>query len=419
MSASWRYRTQVVTLAIWRRLPKWARSCANHALTPRAQRRAGAAELATVLAKSQRASVLCLPIIDWGRRVQRPQHLLGGLARHGWPVLYVGKELGRGRTPLLGRLAPGVVSVTLPGGSGSSVYRGVPRADEVDRWTTVLDELLRERLDRRDAVVFVEWPYWTPLALTLRNRFGWRVVYDCLDEHSAHPASDPAVVALEAELVARADVVLASSRLLLDRCRATARRCELLPNACEFDHFATPPATLPGTRIGRPVIGYFGAIAEWFAPALLEHAARSEPTWQFVLIGMNSGADLGRLGGLRNVHLLGELPYRDLPGWLHRFDVATIPFAVTPLTLATNPVKLFEYFAAGKPVVATALPEIVAFEPLCYPATTPQEFTAQLHAALTEQDPAKKRARIAVARANTWETRIGVLERVLSGITEG
>jgi glycosyltransferase involved in cell wall biosynthesis len=122
---------------------------------------------------------------------------------------------------------------------------------------------------------------------------------------------------------------------------------------------------------------------------------------------------------LPNVHLLGELPYATLPRWLHRFDVATIPFRLTPLTLATNPVKLFEYFAAGKPVVATALPEIEPYRHLCYLVDKPEDFAAQIEAALAERDPGLVAARVEVARANTWDARVVHLEALIIEVLAG
>ena len=87
------------------------------------------------------------------------------------------------------------------------------------------------------------------------------------------------------------------------------------------------------------MIGYYGAIASWFNASLIGHAARAHPEWSFVLAGRTTGADLSAIEGLANVHLLGELPYATLPGLLHQFDVATIPFQLNDLILATNPVK--------------------------------------------------------------------------------
>jgi glycosyltransferase involved in cell wall biosynthesis len=413
MSASWRYRLQVLTLSLWRRLPGWLRVSAARLLAAAWHSPRLSAGPETVLETCpRRPAVICLPIIDWHMRVQRPQHLLGGLARRGWPVVYVGKDFGRSAAGNTTSLEPGVVSLSLPGGPGASIYRGAPTPADVEGWLAVF-ERVRAREELEHAVVVVQWPYWTPLAVALRERWRWPVVYDCLDEHSAHPSADRTVVEVEGELVAVADLVVVSSAVLRARWAGRASGCELLPNACEFERFHHPPGNLAGRRLHGPVVGYYGALAEWFAPELLELAARRHPEWHVVLIGLNSGAALGSLARLRNAHLLGELRYAELPRWLHRFDAATIPFRVTPLTLATNPVKLFEYFAAGKPVVATALPEIEPYRHLCHLARGPEEFVAQLEAALAERDPERAAARVEIARANTWDVRVARLEVML------
>jgi glycosyltransferase involved in cell wall biosynthesis len=88
-------------------------------------------------------------------------------------------------------------------------------------------------------------------------------------------------------------------------------------------------------------------------------AARAYPDWDFVLIGSSHGCDISEAQRLPNVRFLGEMPYAVLPDYVHGFDVCIIPFLIFDLTIHTNPVKLYEYLAAGKPVVGTAMPEIM------------------------------------------------------------
>ena len=359
-------------------------------------------------------AVLCLPAIDWELRFQRPQQLLSRLALAGHPVLYLRTDFGRGSA--LGPfepLAPNVRGLRLPGPDALSLYAAPPDSALVAGWVDLLEAATRAE-GLAECVVLVQAPFWAGLALALRERLGWRVVYDCLDDHAGFASNAPGVLAGEEALIAQSDLVLVTARRLEARCAPLARRCLRLPNAADVDHFVE--AAPQSTALPRPVIGYYGALAEWFAADWVAAAAKAHPEWSFVLIGLNSGVDLRALERLRNVHLLGERPYADLPAWLHAFDAAMIPFRVTVLTEATDPVKFYEYLAAGKPVVATALPELAPHAALHYPAASAEQFVRQLEAAVAERDPAQRAARATFARANAWPARVAALKEAISAL---
>jgi hypothetical protein len=108
---------------------------------------------------------------------------------------------------------------------------------------------------------------------------------------------------------------------------------------------------------------------------------------------------------LNNVQLLGERPYGELPGHLARFDVTIIPFKLLDLIVCTNPVKLYEYMAAGKPVVASAMPEVVAATDLIYIAGEQEDFVRQIERALIEDSPDLRGQRISWAQDHGWNLR--------------
>ncbi|WP_409273447.1 glycosyltransferase [Neobacillus sp. SCS-31] len=143
-------------------------------------------------------------------------------------------------------------------------------------------------------------------------------------------------------------------------------RCALVSNGVDYEHFhgvpknGSPPVLVDGLHLGeKPVIGYFGALANWVDYALLEKLAFSRRDWQLVLIGLDYDGSIknSRLLSMPNVHYLGTVRYEELPGYAHRFNVSMIPFLVNEVTIATSPIKLFEYMAVGKPIVSTNLPE--------------------------------------------------------------
>ena len=220
-------------------------------------------------------------------------------------------------------------------------------------------------------------------------------------------------LAQEAELIRSADAVAASSLALLEKVQPSARRSVLVPNGCDPEHFANASVHPEITCLAKPVIGYFGAIAHWFEPDFVKAAATAFPAASIVLIGSATNENRRALAGLHNVHWLGERDYTVLPQFLAGFDVCLLPFRRLPLTLATNPVKLFEYFSAGKPVVSTRLPEVEPFAGLAYLADTPAEFVAGIEAALT--DPPELRAqRRQIALSCDWTERAESLMSALA-----
>ena len=148
-----------------------------------------------------------------------------------------------------------------------------------------------------------------------------------------------------------------------------------------------------------------GAIAEWTDIELLIHAARQLPETDFVLVGEVMRIDVSELATLPNVHMIGEVPYSKLPHYLHAFDVCVLPYRICEYALASDPVKVWEYMSAGKPLVAVRFPEIERLKQLITLASTPSEFVDGLRRGIEENDPELRQCRIAYARENTWQRR--------------
>jgi len=356
-------------------------------------------------------------VIEWNFLFQRPQQLACQFAGNGHRVFYVGPSFAdpaeEGKTaPMITRVRSNVYAVHLPGPSSFSVYRDRLEGKALELCTAVFQTLQQEQ-DIIDAISFVQLPFWRPLAERLRNEFGWKVVYDCLDRHSGFSTNGPAMLAEEATLVRTSDLVVTTARVLYEECSASNPRCVLVPNATDFDHFGVfvGPTPLWLEHLQRPVIGYHGAIAEWFDTALVGQMARMRPQWSFVLVGGTFTADLRPLEGLSNVHLTGEQPYKMLPAYLHSFDACLIPFRQLPLTEATNPVKFYEYLSAGKPVVSVPLPELQPFEAdgLIYLADDASTFITQIERAIAENSVDRVSSRMRFAKRETWTERYHVL----------
>jgi len=210
------------------------------------------------------------------------------------------------------------------------------------------------------------------------------------------------------EAVHDADAVLVSSLVLADHIpRSRGPVIELL-NACDVTHFAgqaEPPAwlrALPGPRIG-----YVGSIdRRAFDAQFVATVAAAHPEWTFVLAGPAEEGVAAAFEELPNVHLPGRIDYEALPGLLGAFDVCLIPYRVGELIDYVQPKKLFEYLAAGKPVVVTAMPALAGLAVPHRCAAAPESFALAIAAALHEGSaPADCELRRHSVRHHTWEAR--------------
>lgn len=385
------------------------------------QARARLDVVAQAVARNSERLVLAFPIINWDFRWQRPQHIVSGLRDHGYAACYLSMNLDPlGRKFVSGAEAAGALGVDvldkdifqirLQSRDPINVYANVLSGEDLDNLVTSLTQLIRHA---KPASIhyLVQFPGWWPVAQRLKEALGGTVVFDCMDDHAGFFTNSADAIKMEQQLIEAADLVVASSLLLQDRCHVLNPRTVQIKNGTEFEHFAQPKRNGQLDKCAdRPIVGYYGAISDWFDMGLLAHCARTKPEWNFVLIGSTMGADLEPVQGLANVHLLGEKPYAELPGYLAYFDVCTIPFKIVPLTLATNPVKFYEYLSAGKPVVSIDLPELAIYSDDCYLAHNGKEFVAQLEAAMAQKDdPEKIARRIALAKDNSWDARVAAL----------
>ena len=348
--------------------------------------------------------ILVWPVIDWHFRFQRPQQLARQLAARGHRVCYLSTTFEPAAAPgfsILESPAPNVVLVklSLPG-SHPSIYKQRLIDQQRELLSAAVHELVvKASLD--NLVAIVDLPFWRPLVEAIP---GCLMVYDCMDHHAGFSTNSPWMIEEETRLLKQADLVVTTSAGLSEIVGQTAKNL-LIRNAGEVAYFGETPAR-PAYSSQRPVAGYLGAIADWFDIGLVTAAANRFPDWDFVLVGSTDYCDVAGAEKLANVKLIGEVPYDQAAAWVHSFDVAMIPFKLTELTRCTNPVKIYEYLAAGKPVVATALPEVKLMAEVAHVADTHEEFMELLDTAMAERgDDALAARRRQWAAAHDWGNR--------------
>jgi glycosyltransferase involved in cell wall biosynthesis len=249
------------------------------------------------------------------------------------------------------------------------------------------------------------------------------VVYECRDDYSHRPRDGARTLELERRelrMLQRADLVLASSKSLHAKVSALHRNAHFMPNGVDFDLFsggAEQPATVPPDLAGipRPRIGYVGSIWPPLDFDLVDYLAASEPGWSFVLIGPSRGVPRA-ITSRPNVHFLGAKPYQQLPRYLHGIDVATLPRACNAHTDAMNPLKLWEYMAAGRPVVSTPLKEARILEDVVHIADDYESFRLCIHRVLTGDDTGRIARGVRLASRHSWLRTTRAAVRALSEV---
>ena len=233
-------------------------------------------------------------------------------------------------------------------------------------------------------------------------------VYRLSDDTAAFPDTPSSYGSLEEEMMRRVDCVVATAASLAERAARFCRRVLLLPNGVDLARFRPPgaPARDPGASRRRLV--YVGALDSWFDGALVERMARRFPEAEILLAGPLRGA--APWASRENIRLLGPVPPEEVPALLRGCDVGIIPFVDSALTRAIHPVKLYEYCAAGLPVVAANLDEIRRIGSPARLASSDEEWFAAIGEALEAPDPAGS---IAFAAQHDWSARFAQLAAFL------
>lgn len=259
--------------------------------------------------------------------------------------------------------------------------------------------------------VLVEFPLpeYLVLARELQQR-GALIVYDLMDEWSSGLGGTWYSSGIEDRLIATSDLLVATSlelKEVLER-RAPGRSVLLLPNAVNLELFDSSrtyprPSDLP---THRPIIGYVGSMyGQWFREDLVLEVARRYPEASVVVVGDHRQRFRDPP---ENLYTLGLKPHTQIPAYVANFDVCLIPFDPVPLIQATSPLKVFEYLALGKPVVATSMRELQAL-PNVYIAANDAEFVGKINHALRDAISSNNGELAAFVRKHCWKARIDSL----------
>jgi glycosyltransferase involved in cell wall biosynthesis len=386
-------------------------------------------------------SIVCLSSQDW--HVDLPtnrQQIMRAAARRGHRVLFVetGSFIGTHLLRLLRHPRRSLArrlfgrEAVAPGINVVKAVNALPWGHRFGLASTVNMRLTRARLGRELGRLPRPVVYWIydPCALGAIEP-GAFAVYDCVDDYAEQAGHDSArralVAAADAKAAELARVVFATTDPLYTKHRERNPQTHLVPNVGDFDHFSG--AAEPGAAarevgsLRRPVLGFAGNLVTVKVDFdLLEELARAHPEWTILLVGpvrADARPAVERLGRLPNVCLTGPKAYDELPSYLASFDVALIPYLENAYTRSCFPLKLYEYLAAGKPVVVSGLPHLGGREPDVVVVDGAEELARAVEAALEANTAEDRERRSALAAGNTWETRtdrlLGLVHEQLGG----
>jgi UDP-galactopyranose mutase len=347
--------------------------------------------------------LICFSHLRWGFVFQRPNHLMVRFARN-QRTFFVEEprfdpELTEPRMDVVREPGGPFVCVPwLPEGTPQAAIEGIQRK--------LVQRLVRERSIHPQVLWF-----YTPMMLPLADGLDAPlVIYDCMDELSAFDGAPPELVEREAKLFRRADLVLTGGHSLYQAKRNEHHSVHAFPSSVDAEHFAQArmPRPDPDDMAGvpRPRLGFFGVIDERMDLELVAGIADARPDWHIVMVGPVVKIDPDSLPQRPNIHWLGGKKYQDLPGYLASWDVAIMPFARNRSTEFISPTKTLEYLAAGKPVVSTAIRDVVhpyGVEGLARIADDVEGFVAAALAALTEDPAPRREAADAFVARTSWD----------------
>jgi glycosyltransferase involved in cell wall biosynthesis len=362
---------------------------------------------------SRLPDLVCLSHLRWNFVFQRPQHLMTRFARER-RVFFI-------EEPHLGPGAPRL-ELTQPHPGVHVVVPHLTETDDEDTRIAAQAALIDRMLDDHAVGDFVLW-YYTPMALAFTDHLRpVATVYDCMDELSGFAGAPPALRALEAQLMRRADLVTTGGHSLYEAKRTLHPNVHAFPSSVDVAHFARARKTTEEppdqAAVPRPRLGFFGVIDERMDVELLAGVAAARPEWQIVLVGPVVKIDPARLPRAANIQYLGSKAYDTLPAYLSGWDVALMPFARNEATRFISPTKTPEYLAAGRPVVSTSIRDVVrpyGQRGLVRIADTVDDFVAAVDAALVEDAAVRQRKADLFLRNMSWDSTWAAMKSLVDG----
>lgn len=257
----------------------------------------------------------------------------------------------------------------------------------------------------------------------LRHYEPKKIFYRCVDNLEHFQDIPISILDQERELIRNCDAVFFTSRDLIEKFSGLNKRTFYLPNGCDFDFFHSPTMEAQMVNKLQPFFDhskinvlYTGAIANWFDFEFLEVASDFKGC-HFIIIGPIRTRIPVKLKQMRNVRFLGPIPYKFMPYFAKLSDIAIIPFKVNPMTDSVNPIKLYEYCAAGLPTVVSAFKTVTEMKGPYFVYRRLDEVESCINSAVSAiSNQAFVLSLFEFAKQNSWSARLCEIKSVINEV---
>ncbi|MGI4803626.1 MAG: glycosyltransferase family 1 protein [Janthinobacterium lividum] len=349
------------------------------------------------------ANLLCLSHLRWDFVYQRPQHLLTRFSEM-FNTYFLEEPMHDAKEEAYLNISKRLPNlwVVVP-----HIQPGLSKAEE----KLVMKQLMDNFMENEDGEDFLFW-YYTPMALSFTEQLNpGLIVYDCMDELSLFKNAPVELKELERKLMAKSDVVFTGGQSLYEAKKHQHANIHAFPSSIDKSHFVkartnkVQPADQANTS--NPKLGFYGVIDERFDIELIRAIADVRPTWEFMLIGPVVKINRDHLPKNKNIHYLGQKSYEQLPTYLSGWDVALIPFMLNDSTKFISPTKTPEYLSAGKPVVSTAIRDVInpyGKNKLVHIGATAEDFIEAIEYELSHKNDKQWLGKVdAFLNKNSWD----------------
>ena len=371
---------------------------------------------------TERSPIIVHCHLRWDFVWQRPQQIFSRLAAH-HRILFLEEPLREGGEAQL--------RITEPQANVVRVVPVLPAhfAASTEAQCSAVLPMLRQALREHPLLAGhfdspVEWFYSPMTAPMMMGKFdSIRTVYDCMDELANFRFAPPDIGTRERVLMSKADVIFTGGYQLFESKSRHHNNVHFFGCGVDVEHYglarrSDTPLPPEVADLPHPVLGYFGVIDERLDYDLLSQLADAFPQGSVVMVGPHAKVDPATLPRRRNIHWLGQRTYAQLPSLVKSFDVCLMPFALNDATRYINPTKTLEYMAAGKPVVSTAVADVVHnFTPIVRVARDVDDFIAAAMLACTSPDRALIDRGIQLAQASSWDAIVAQMRARMIGVS--